>query len=81
MIAAAGRIEAASCRSVIDAAARPPETVRVIRQASGAISLSIGGNASQAAGRGRNGSCEGPDGELVGWLPALYQIGSATGAS
>ena len=61
-----------ACRAIIDAAARPRETVRVIRQASGAISVSIGGHATQAAGRGGNGSCEGPDGELVGWLPALY---------
>ncbi len=72
MIAAADRIEAASCRAIIDAAARPRETVRVIRQASGAISASVGGHARQVAGPGGNGSGEGPDGELVGWLPAIY---------
>ena len=72
MIAAADRIEAASYRAIIDAAARPRETLRVIRQASGAISVSLGEHAREGAGPGGNSSGKGPEGELVGWLPALY---------
>ena len=44
----------------------------MIRQAAGAISVSLGEHAREGAGPGGNSSGKGPEGELVGWLPALY---------
>ena len=70
MIAHAG-VVASSPRAIIDAVGRPREAVRVIRQASGAISVAVGGY-SGPSGLGANGAGEGLDEELVGWLPPLY---------